>query len=76
MAPGRRARARLTLLQAALGTIPLPPFALGTQVDFSAYEREGHGQDAIFDSTALQQELGYVPRVDVRTAYNTRDQGA
>ena len=39
-------------------------------VDFSAYERTGHEQDAIFDGTVLQQELGYVPRVDVRTAYN------
>ena len=44
-----------------------------TQVDFSSYERRGHEQDAIFDSSALQQELGYVPRVDVRTAYNMRD---
>jgi nucleoside-diphosphate-sugar epimerase len=42
-------------------------------VDFSSYERRGHEQDAIFDSSALQQELGYVPRVDVRTAYNMRD---
>ena len=43
------------------------------QVDFSAYERKGHEQDAIFDSTQLQEELGYVPRIDVRTAYNMRD---
>tara|TARA_B100000767_G_scaffold197913_1_gene184865 strand:- start:398 stop:535 length:138 start_codon:yes stop_codon:yes gene_type:complete len=42
-------------------------------VDFSAYERKGHEQDAIFDSTQLQEELGYVPRIDVRTAYNMRD---
>jgi hypothetical protein len=39
-------------------------------VDFSHFERYGHDQDAIFDSSALQRELGYVPRIDVRTAYN------
>ena len=45
---------------------------VGTQVDFSAYERKGHEQDAVFDSSALQRELGYKLRVDVRTAYNMR----
>lgn len=37
--------------------------------DFAHYEQPGTEQASLFDCSAIRRELGWEPRVDVRTAY-------
>ena len=39
------------------------------QLDFSHYEQPGHERDALYDNSLVREELGFVPKVNVLTAY-------
>ena len=38
-------------------------------IDFSHYERPGHERDALYDNSLVREELGFVPKVNLLTAY-------
>ena len=43
--------------------------AAAESIDFSHYARPGHERDSIFSCDGARREFGFVPRVDVCTAY-------
>ena len=40
-----------------------------SQLDFAHYEQPGHERDALYDNSLVREELGFVPKVNVLTAY-------
>ena len=40
-----------------------------SQLDFAHYEQPGHERDALYDNSRVREELGFVPKVNVLTAY-------
>ena len=38
-------------------------------IDFASYERPGHERDSLYDNSLVREELGFVPKVNVLTAY-------
>ena len=42
-------------------------------IDFSHYERPGHERDALYDNSLVREELGFVPKVNILTAYKAND---
>ena len=38
-------------------------------IDFSHYEQPGHERDSLYDNSLVREELGFVPKVNVLTAY-------
>ncbi len=40
-----------------------------SQLDFAHYEQPGHERDSLYDNSLVREELGFVPKVNVLTAY-------
>ena len=38
-------------------------------IDFSHYKQPGHERDALYDNSLVREELGFVPKVNILTAY-------